>query len=462
MSATPGVAVSSAVDLHAQALRLAHRREATLAGAAPAGVRPPIAASWRRCSAAGLDPERALAPRPLSAEEAAERWARHPLRAVLEPVRSLLAHAREEAGQVALFCDADGTLLWLEGDPRLREQGHAVNLVLGSCWSERVAGTNAMGTALAERMPLQVFSSEHYVEAVGGWACSAAPVHDPCSGDLLGVLDLSGDMRTAHPHTLTVVAAAARVAEAALGELAAGQPPGRRHGATPTPNDLREMRLRTVAGVSDRQPMPATAAAPALHLRAFGPRPPELSIGVSVVPLARRHAELLTLLLLRPQGWSAERLALELLGDHGKPVTVRAELSRLRRLLGGRVSSPPYRLLGPADADFAAVERLLDAGEAGEALLRYGGELLPFSEAPAIVEARHRLELALRAAVLESDDPSLLERWLRTPSGADDEPACRRLLTLTGATAAAHALALGRLRAGRGRVGPSAGGHSDR
>lgn len=410
MSATPGVAVSSAVDLRATALLLAHRREAALAGAAPDGVRAPIAASWRRCRAAGVDPLRALPPRPLSVEEAAERWARHPLRTVLEPVRALLEHAREEAQQVALFCDADGTLLWLDGDPRLLEQGRAVNLVPGSSWCERAAGTNAMGTALAERMPLQVFSAEHYAERCDGWACSAAPVHDPLSGELLGVLDLSGGMRSAHPHTLTVVAAAARVAEAALRERAE-----------------------------------ARASAPALRLRALGPARPQLSIGTRTVPLAGRHAELLTLLLNRPHGWPSERLALELLGERGKPVTARAELSRLRRVLGGRVSSPPHRLLGPADADFLAVERLLDGGNVSEALGRYDGELLPGSEVPAIVELRHQLELRLRAAILLSEDAALVERWLRTPSGADDAAAGRHLLSLPGASAAGRALALSRV-----------------
>ena len=73
-----------------------------------------------------------------------------------------------------------------------------------------------MGTALAVDHSLQVFSAEHFATPVHGWTCSAAPLHDPVSGKLLGVLDLSGPLQTAHPHSLALVTAAARMVEAVL------------------------------------------------------------------------------------------------------------------------------------------------------------------------------------------------------------------------------------------------------
>ena len=91
-----------------------------------------------------------------------------------------------------------------------------VHLMRGARWSEADAGTNAMGTALAVDHSLQVFSAEHFATPVHGWTCSAAPLHDPVSGELLGVLDLSGPLQTAHPHSLALVTAAARMVEAVL------------------------------------------------------------------------------------------------------------------------------------------------------------------------------------------------------------------------------------------------------
>ncbi|MGR6997664.1 hypothetical protein ACU686_05460 [Yinghuangia aomiensis] len=44
-------------------------------------------------------------------------------------------------------------------------------------------------------------------------------------------------------------------------------------------------------------------------------------------------------------------MAFELYGDSGRAGTVRAELSRLRPILGHRLGSEPYRILGPCDAD---------------------------------------------------------------------------------------------------------------
>jgi hypothetical protein len=148
------------------------------------------------------------------------------------------------------------------------------------------------------------------------------------------------------------------------------------------------------------------------------------------VGLTRRHTEILALLLLRPEGMTAEQLAVELYGDFGKPVSVRAELSRLRRLLGDSLQTHPYRICARVQWNFAVLERLVETGRVREALRRYAGQLLPESDVPAIVAARERLDFGLRGAALASADPDLLWTWLHTPSGADDVFAWRRLADL--------------------------------
>ena len=99
------------------------------------------------------------------------------------------------------------------------DRANEIHLSPGAEWSERAVGTNAMGTALAVDHPVQVFAAEHFAEHVHPWTCAAAPVHDPDTGEPIGVIDLSGGLTTAHPHSLALVATAARVFESmALGE----------------------------------------------------------------------------------------------------------------------------------------------------------------------------------------------------------------------------------------------------
>jgi hypothetical protein len=163
-----------------------------------------------------------------------------------------------------------------------------------------------------------------------------------------------------------------------------------------------------------------------------------------------RSLELLAVLAMRREGMTTEQLALALYGERGKSVTVRAQVHRVRAYLGeGAVSTHPYRLNIPVDADWLEVRRLIAAGRPREALRAYRGPLLPDSEAPEIAEARALLDESVRRSILTSADPELLMRWLEHPSGADDLVAARTLVALlprgeprrAAATATAAAIA---------------------
>ena len=91
-----------------------------------------------------------------------------------------------------------------------------MNFAEGALWSEGGAGTNAIGTALAAEHAVQVFASEHFNEVVQAWTCAAAPVHDPDTGHMIGVIDLTGEMATVHPHSMAVATATAQAVEAQL------------------------------------------------------------------------------------------------------------------------------------------------------------------------------------------------------------------------------------------------------
>ncbi len=107
-------------------------------------------------------------------------------------------------------------ILWRDGAVRARKQADGLGFVEGAHWSESVVGTNAIGTALAEEAPVQLFSAEHFETSQHPWYCSAVPIHDPRDGQLLGVVDISGPALTLHPTVQSLVTTAVRLAEARL------------------------------------------------------------------------------------------------------------------------------------------------------------------------------------------------------------------------------------------------------
>lgn len=102
-------------------------------------------------------------------------------------------------------------------------------------------------------------------------------------------------------------------------------------------------------------------------------------------------------------------------------VTIRAEMSRLRRVIGSEhIASRPYRLLAPIASDMGDVYDALRAGDVAAALSAYTGALLPQSVSPAIARLRTELSASLRGAVLADGNLDLLRRWLQLPDGRDD------------------------------------------
>ncbi|HZP50930.1 GAF domain-containing protein [Actinocrinis sp.] len=368
--------------------------EARIAAAERADARPVVAASWRRCAAAGMPREERLLPeiRMGDAELGVYR-SRHRLAPLLPLFRELLGRESDEAGYVFAVTDASGTLLWIRGHHGVRSRAERMNFVEGAAWSEREAGTNALGTALTLHRPVQIIRAEHYNPAVQPWTCAAAPIRDPRTGLVLGVVDLTGHDTVAGPYALALVRATAKAAEAQLALL---PPPA---------------------------PAPAT-----MRLSALGRQHALLEVNGTAVALRPRHSEILVLLALAPEGLTGPQLAVALSEREIPPVTLRAEMSRLRCMLGGDlIASYPYALRHPVDCDFGHVLGLLADGRVAEAVDAYRGPLLPSSDAPGIVEHRLMLAQRLRAQVLSSADPAVLRHWLTGPSGAIDAAAWRAL-----------------------------------
>src|SRR4051812_44425217 len=184
----------------------------------PEILREAIADSWRRSYAAGVDPTGArLAPVVADEHETHDRWEGHPLGTSAPLIHECLSAIADEAGYLIVVSDATGLLMTIEGSAGVRLRAASdMNFAEGTLWSEPGAGTNAIGTALAVDHAVQVFGPEHFSDPVQRWTCSAAPIHDPDTGELLGVIDLTGDFSTVHPHSLAVATATAKAVEATL------------------------------------------------------------------------------------------------------------------------------------------------------------------------------------------------------------------------------------------------------
>lgn len=118
-------------------------------------------------------------------------------------------------GFSVILCDRTGLLLKMIGDQETLEQAESISFVEGADWSEEEVGTNAIGTCIKEKIPLQVFSYEHYTKVCQEWTCSASPIFSS-DGRLMGVLNMSGPFEKVHPHTLGMVVSAAKAVESLM------------------------------------------------------------------------------------------------------------------------------------------------------------------------------------------------------------------------------------------------------
>lgn len=375
--------------------RSRHRhREAHLAGSTSGGPhgRADVLASWRRVSAAGVDPSGGPEIAPLPETEVHRRRGTGRLEELVPLLESALRPV-VDSGQLVVVGDDEGRVLWRLGRPSARRLADELGFVAGSAWTEGNVGTNAIGTALVLGEPVHIHGAEHFVESHSRWGCAAAPLHDPWTGRLLGVVDISGPRTSMHPSLLSTVALAARVASLELleqhhrsledlragsahvlnritgpaavvdlaGHVAAssGLVPG---GAVALPDDLQpgavhlpalgDVVVEPLAGGWLLRPSAGRATATRATLDLTGE--PALEVVAESGPWSRRltprHAELL-LALVRAggDGLSAAALSEAVFADPTRVVTIRAEMSRLRKALGGLLLARPYRLSGSVD-----------------------------------------------------------------------------------------------------------------
>lgn len=365
---------------------------------APRAMRAEVADSWHFSAAAGVSADKVEAPITIAEDALHDHRSAHPLAQVFPLLDDVLGQAARDCDAIMAVSDAEGQLLWVCGTSTALRRAEKIGFVEGSNWDERLAGTNAPGLALRLDRPAQVRRAEHFRHSVQKWSCAATPIHDPNSTSLLGVLDITGNDDIAVPQTMAMVRAAARMAESEL---------------------AREKLSRSTY---------VETAPGAMHLvvESLGRNDSLLTLDDGrghrhELRLSPRHSEILLLLASAPRGLSGDELAVLVYEDDGASSTLRAELNRLRSLLGEDVlNSRPYRLAGSVTADWLALEAQLASGDIRAAMRAYRGPILPRSTAPGVVRMREQLHWSLREAVRTSKQADLMSTWTRSSWGSDD------------------------------------------
>ena len=397
----PWLAIDAATPPARRAREVGRDWERFLSGGRVNGVRPPVAESWRRSLDAGVDPSGAR-PAAVAADraEAAALWMAHPLARAASLIRDCLGSTAGDSRHLIVVSDAAGMLLALEGDSRVRSlAADSMNFTEGALWSECSAGTNAIGTALAADHAVQIFATEHFAQPVQAWTCSAAPVHDPETGELIGVIDLTGLRKYVHPQTLAIVMTAARAVESHL-----------RHLAHEHDERLRARYRAGVAGGSERRALVTTTG----RLLADDPRgwlrdgqlelPPDG--GELTLPTGERA-------VAEPVGDDAAFIVRDLGGRRARRDEFRKlteEQAALRRL-----ATAVARGLAPADIFRAVAEEigpLLGAEET--TVVRFE----PDGTATVLARVRGRMEEIEPGACLELDGSLAIVEALRTGRSA--------------------------------------------
>ncbi|MDF3338352.1 GAF domain-containing protein [Mycolicibacterium septicum] len=389
-SSIPEPAVSPGEDPRRYAMLLSAVYDATMSGdRAPARPRSVIEDSWNRLRAKGINPERHIPPQVETTGLDLLRQ-QSGLIAVLDDVSRGLDSVIEEGDNILVVADARGRVLWRSGSPRVLSLADRLGFIEGAMWSENAVGTNGIGTALASHRAVQIFSAEHFLRSHHPWTCAGAPIRDPRTGQVIGIVDVSGPASTVHPTTVALVDLVARLAESQL-----------REAHDRTLNRLRAVAAPILARVGspalavDGEGWVAAVDSLPLHNRILLPEsglpgrvwiPPLGMCDVEALPggwlvrvaddaepsaspsrvtldlrdgeptlemsgqfgswrrsISCRHAEILLVLATSRQGRSAPELAEDLYGDRSRVVTVRAEMSRLRKQFAGLVAGRPYR-----------------------------------------------------------------------------------------------------------------------
>lgn len=182
-------------------------------------IRNSILASWKRCQSTGVDPKQTQTKPTLTFPELNALLKESELFQAAKPLLDDLFYKLTGTGYLAALADQNGQLIYLKGDPAIIHEAEKMNFAHGMDWSENTAGTNAIGTSILTKNPIQIFSAEHFCQGCHPWTCSSAPIIHPFTKEVIGAIDFTGLRDDAQPHTLGLAISVAKAIEMELSHV---------------------------------------------------------------------------------------------------------------------------------------------------------------------------------------------------------------------------------------------------
>ena len=377
------------------------------------GVRRLVRESWLRSAYSQVNPSVRESSVAFGSADLQEYRNQHILAPLVPIVHRLLLKHTFDQGLIVAIGDENGRLLWVEGDRAARMAADQMGFSEGADWSEAAMGTSAPGTALVLNHGIQIHGAEHYAEIVEPWSCTAVPIHHPEDRRVIGVIDITGGPDAIHPAALPLLEATAAAMEA----------------------ELQARRFDRIVGNGvTKGSLPSAPARSVLRILGRDQAVIERD-GCDPVTLSARHSEILTALVWNRSGLSAEALSECIYGQDASVVTIRAEMNRLKKILGENecgffLESRPYRVVGTLESDMERVLTFVDRGAHRVALAKYVGQVLPSSSAPVIDEVRSVVRARVREALLADASVDVLLEYAKTEDAIDDVEVWRACLHL--------------------------------
>lgn len=179
-------------------------------------VRNEIFKSWSRCQLIGLDPEQKQARTALTSVELEKILSESDLFRAAKPIIDDIYDKLIGTGYLVTLNDENGKMIYLKGDSDIIRKTEKMNFTPGMDWSEAAAGTNAIGTSIVSKKPIQVFSAEHFCEGFHQMTCSSSPIFHPYTKQVIGAIDFTGLWPSTQPHTLGLAVSLAQIIEQQL------------------------------------------------------------------------------------------------------------------------------------------------------------------------------------------------------------------------------------------------------
>lgn len=217
----PFLSIYSTHELNEKVKELKHKWKTFLANASNPdflqnAVRREIWQSWNRCQSLGINPEQKQARTALTTWELERLLSTSDLYRAAKPLIDNIFDMLIGTGYLITLNDENGKMIYLKGEPEIMRKVEKMNFYPGMDWSEEAAGTNAIGTSIVSKKPIQVFSAEHFCEGFHPMTCSSSPIFHPYTKDVIGAIDFTGLWPSTQPHTLGLAVSLAQMIEQQL------------------------------------------------------------------------------------------------------------------------------------------------------------------------------------------------------------------------------------------------------